>query len=945
MREYSPAKPLSAAALAVALFVIGGGMLAGCGTPTVTAALDDRVSPPDAPGDVTDAPGDVTDDPEPADDVPPDTSIDGGPSGTVAVPTADFTFSGTDNVGVTAFECALDGAAWTECTSPAGLSGIADGEHTFAVRAVDAAGNVDDTPAERSWIVDTTVPVVAPQTFLDDGPTAGGSVLLDFATLTFSCDQAGCTFQCRIDGGSWVDCSSPWNLNGLSDGSRAFAVRAGISGVYDATPASRTWTVATADGGEHDWSVISVGRTHACGIDSDGALFCWGTGTYGSEMGQGTSGTSYDKPMRVGGESDWTAIATGFNFTCGIRAGTLWCWGKSTNGPLGLGATTEALTPAQVGSATDWLRIDAGNEHVCGVRGDNTLWCWGYNNNGQLGDASLDNRTTPVQIGAAIWSRVSAGDAHTCAVSTASRLYCWGLNDGGRLGDGTVTQRTSPTEVSGALTTWTDVSAGGAHTCGLKNDSTLWCWGANGEGQVGIAAPADQHTPVSPSGMTSWATVAAGGAFTCATTSLGELWCWGAGGSGQLARGSRAPSTVPLYITAGIPKVSAGSWTACGIGNDGAGACWGTWAGSAFLGNPTISAQPNPRRVGWQSDWQSASTNGQTSCAVRGTADDLYCWGDNTSGDLGIGSVITHGLPQFVAGGAMAASAGGCYINASGEMYCWGLNANGFVGDGSEVSRTSLVRIGSERAWKSVARGSGHSCAISVAGELWCWGYNNGGRVGDGSVTQKILLPVRIGSESDWTGVAPGASHTCGVRGGELWCWGDNAFGQLGTGVFGGQALSPARVGSASDWTDVWSGDGANANCARRSGGSVWCWGENTYGQLGLGDKDNRNEPTQLATSDWSLISMAYKTACGVRGDGELFCWGDNTYGQLGLGHFNERTTPDRIGGAADWIHVDVGGETACGVKGTGYLYCWGRNMGGELGLGRPLAPGLIAEP
>ncbi len=169
----------------------------------------------------------------------PDTTLTGGPSGSVATPNATFTLSSTasDKAG---FECRLDGGAWAACTSPHQVTGLADGQHTFETRTVDTAGNRDPTPGSRSWTVDAT----APDTSILTGPS--GTLAATSATFTFTSPEPGATFECRLDGGSWSSCTSPRLLTGLADGSHTFEVRAlDALGNLDATPASRSWTVDT----------------------------------------------------------------------------------------------------------------------------------------------------------------------------------------------------------------------------------------------------------------------------------------------------------------------------------------------------------------------------------------------------------------------------------------------------------------------------------------------------------------------------------------------------------------------------------------------------------------------------------------------------------------------------------------------------------------------------
>ena len=175
----------------------------------------------------------------PPDTTAPETSIDDGPQGTTSDTSASLTFS-SDDTGAS-FECALDGAAYAACTSPAVYSGLALGAHDFAVRATDAAGNVDGTPAVRSWTVAPPPDTTAPETSIDSGPDATTSDTS--ATLTFS-SEAGASFECALDGAAYAACTSPAAYSGLAEGAHTFDVRAtDAAGNTDATPASRTWTI------------------------------------------------------------------------------------------------------------------------------------------------------------------------------------------------------------------------------------------------------------------------------------------------------------------------------------------------------------------------------------------------------------------------------------------------------------------------------------------------------------------------------------------------------------------------------------------------------------------------------------------------------------------------------------------------------------------------------
>src|SRR5215210_6490898 len=178
-----------------------------------------------------------------ADTTPPETTIDSGPSGTASSSSASFTFS--SNEANSTFECKLDAGTFGSCSSPKSYTGLSEGSHTFSVRATDGAGNVDATPAARTWTVSTVPPpqdTTPPETTIDSGPS--GTVKQNNASFTFSSNEANSTFECKLDGGAFGACSSPKKYTGLANGSHTFSVRAtDAARNTDATPASRTWTV------------------------------------------------------------------------------------------------------------------------------------------------------------------------------------------------------------------------------------------------------------------------------------------------------------------------------------------------------------------------------------------------------------------------------------------------------------------------------------------------------------------------------------------------------------------------------------------------------------------------------------------------------------------------------------------------------------------------------
>jgi alpha-tubulin suppressor-like RCC1 family protein len=226
--------------------------------------------------------------------------------------------------------------------------------------------------------------------------------------------------------------------------------------------------------------------------------------------------TNYSSPKQVSGT--WTTVSAGSYFTFGIQSdGTLWGWGAGSSGQLGRGNATNYSLPMQVGALTTWSKVNAASNHTIAIKTDGTLWSWGYSDFGQLGLGNITNYSSPKQVGTLTnWSAVAQG-APNCSLSikTDGTLWAWGRNLNGKLGLGNTTNYSSPKQV-GALTTWATVASGGkanffGFSSAIKTDGTLWSWGNNGQGQLGLSNLTSYSSPKQVGALTTWFTVSAGG--------------------------------------------------------------------------------------------------------------------------------------------------------------------------------------------------------------------------------------------------------------------------------------------------------------------------------------------------------------------------------------------------------------------------------------------------
>lgn len=357
------------------------------------------------------------------------------------------------------------------------------------------------------------------------------------------------------------------------------------------------------------------------------------------------------------------------------------------------------------------------------------------------------------------FSMVSAGFDHSCAVTTMARALCWGRNLFGNVGDGTTTNRTNPTQVSGLSSGVASISAGNATTCAISQVGALRCWGLGDTGQIGDGSVTDRLTPTAVTGMTSGVTqvsVSPTGKSVCAVQSNG-VKCWGLNDRGQLGNSSTVNASVPVNVTgltSGVTQVAVGGSYACALTTGGAVKCWGA-NGVGELGiAPLTGDQSEPKDVSGLSSGVTAIGVGlQHACALLSN-ETVKCWGQNSDGRLGDGTLTARATPMSVinVSGATRLSVGQVHtcVIAGGGATCWGANGSGQLGDGGAYGGNAVPTpvTGLTSGVVSISAGGYHTCATLASGEARCWGMNNngsglGGQLGDGTVTNRTT-PVAV---------------------------------------------------------------------------------------------------------------------------------------------------------------------------------------------------------
>lgn len=336
------------------------------------------------------------------------------------------------------------------------------------------------------------------------------------------------------------------------------------------------------------------------------------------------------------------------------------------------------------------------------------------------------------QLGLSVRS-VSAGGEHTCAVGTDGSLWCWGRNTYGQLGLKRSGPYAVPPERVGTGTSWKQVSAGGSSTCAVKSGGTLWCWGVNHRGQLGTKNTKSSDRPVKVGTATTWSSVAVGYSHACGIRTDGSLWCWGENGSGQLGTGKSASALRPTWVGKGPwKKVQVGGWHTCGVKKDGSLWCWGR---NSFgqLGTGTFGDQRKPTRVGTGA-WRTVAVSWTHTCGITRSGD-ARCWGRNLEGQLGDGTTVVSARPRTVTGQPKAAQISvnegtSCLLSGAKEVWCWGSNSYGAFGDAALADTRTARRAKRLGGLHGLSSGWLHSCAIDAANHPVCWGNNERGQTG-----------------------------------------------------------------------------------------------------------------------------------------------------------------------------------------------------------------------
>ena len=705
---------------------------------------------------------------------------------------------------------------------------------------------------------------------------------------------------------------------------------------------------------------IAASYSHSCAVSDEGKVLCWGNNEDG-KLGVGKSEIDLEYsaiPLEVVGIADAAAVATGENHTCALhQSGAISCWGSDEDDQIGIPDSSGSAVPVQIKDIEDAVWIATGEGHTCAVHQDGTISCWGYSRVGALGNRQAyedENFSTPTPVlveGITDATAVTASSAYTCALHRAGTISCWGNNSYGQLGSGQTSEELEESAVPVQVADITDATAIASsqwHSCALREDGTIACWGNNWGGQLGSGETSEEleesAVPVQVADITDAVAIASSQWHSCALREDGTIACWGDdnglgrfGGIESEFQETGQPGTfpVPAQVTdiTDAVAITTGEEHSCALHQNGEISCWGynLWG---KLGNGQSGAEESdtPVEVAGISNVKDIVAGAYHTCVLLESGS-ISCWGYGNLGQPNTSAEIVEidGISNAI-DIATSISYSLCALRETGTISCWGSNYNGLLGNGltPEELDYSLAPVQVEGIDDATAITASwwNFCALHQNGTISCWGDNSNGQLGNGTggeIGDYSSVPVKVESINDAIAVAvsPTSNHSCALhQNGTISCWGDNGWGQLGNGTNENSAL-PVQVSSITDATAI--SLGLSFSCAVRENGTVACWGSSHLEYLGaLRQPDSESLPGVIpGITDAVSITSGYSDSCVLREGGTIACHGLFTY--LDDEPVIDEVKVVAVGGLDEFAHY-------CAIRKNGKVYCWGNNYYGQLG-------------
>jgi alpha-tubulin suppressor-like RCC1 family protein len=363
-----------------------------------------------------------------------------------------------------------------------------------------------------------------------------------------------------------------------------------------------------------------------------GELWIWGSSNLRGVLGNNINKDISTPITTFAGGSNWKQLCSAFDHVAAIKSdGTLWVWGNNSQGQLGINNILNRSTPVTTfAGGNNWKQVSCADRRTAAIKTDGSLWIWGYNFSGELGTNNRVNYRTPVTTfaGGNNWKQVSLsglGNLHVAAIKTDGTLWLWGWNVYGQLGNNDVTTRSTPVTTFAGGNNWKQVASGGSHTAAIKTDGTLWVWGNNYQSILGINSSTGQDYRSIPittfAGGNDWKQVSCGAIFTSAVKTNGSLWTWGFNSWGQLGINDTRIKSTPVTTFAGgndWKQVACGGYHIAAIKTDGT--LW-TWGGNNSQGKLGINQDETKvtpvTTFAGGNNWKQVSAGGVFSAALK----------------------------------------------------------------------------------------------------------------------------------------------------------------------------------------------------------------------------------------------------------------------------------------------------------------------------------------
>jgi alpha-tubulin suppressor-like RCC1 family protein len=623
-----------------------------------------------------------------------------------------------------------------------------------------------------------------------------------------------------------------------------------------------------------DWRQIECSKAFSTyAIKYDGTLWGWGDNDYGQLALNDVESKSI--PFQIFGGGQWSFVSGGTYHAAAIKTdGTLWSWGGNSYGVLGtnLGQAqvSSVSSPVQEITYSSWSSVSAGTDFTVAIKTDGTLWSWGWNQWGQSGSGQattlFPSYSSPVQelYKSNTWVTVDTTDFSAAAIKVDGTLWTWGNGFYGNTGQNNNLNYSYPRPVDVTtpepLLGWYKVAGGKSHMAGIKKNGSLWTWGRNNFGQLGDGTVINRSSPIQGVWGGIWIDVACGDDFTVAVKNNGDLWTWGKNVNFSLGN---IPYTTnqsfPIQVDTGLLK-------------------WGkVSAGYSQVGLITYEADPSPTPTITGTPLPTPTPTPSSTIVPLPTLvpqfGQLWLWGDNQFGQIGDNTTTNRSsIVQTICGGQDWNNFSIRYthtlaVKDDGTLWSWGQNNFGELGDVTAVDKSSPVQVDNgSNLWLSVSAGFQFSLALKNDGSLYSWGLNGNGQLGNASINNTSNPAIiSVGPPVGWSKISAGFNHAAAVgRDGTLWCWGANDFGQIGVPVPLGLSQPVQTAIGGTDWLDV--SCGKSFTLALKRNGSVWAWGLNAYGQYGNNTVVSKNTPVNVinGTNLWVRISAGNNYSAGL---------------------------------------------------------------------------------